>query len=121
MAVRSITASRIQHTRRTHPAEGDDPAGSSQRCRHEQTGKDCRKWNPPREQIGVFAAEPVARGVRRRVAYRRLASHNTTRRLARRRAGPESADTAPSRSNSPNDFRCAVFEGMRDGMRIFRV
>ena len=71
-AVRAITASRIQHARRTHPAKSDDPAGSSQRYRNEQTGKDCGKWNPPRQQIGAFAAEPVARGVRRRVAHCRL-------------------------------------------------
>src|SRR5439155_3800280 len=32
-AVRAITASRVQYTRRTHPAEGDDPVGSSQRRR----------------------------------------------------------------------------------------
>src|SRR5216684_2929910 len=78
-AVRAIAAPCIQHARRTHPAQGDDPAGSSQRYRNEQTGKDCGKWNPPREQIGTFAAEPVARGVRRRVAHRRL---GTTRRGA---------------------------------------
>jgi hypothetical protein len=59
-AVRAITASRIQHARRAHPAKGNDPADSSQRYLNEQTGKDCRKWNPPRKQTGAFAAEPVA-------------------------------------------------------------
>jgi hypothetical protein len=33
---------------------------------------DCGKRNPPGKQSGASAAEPVARGVRRRVAHRRL-------------------------------------------------
>src|SRR5712692_11719754 len=103
-AVRAIAASRIQQARRTHPAKSDDPAGSSQRYRNEQTGKDCGKWNPPREQIGAFAAEPVARGCASS-GCTSPARHNTMRRLARRRAGPELVDTAPSRRNRTRSNR----------------
>ena len=62
--MRSITASRIQNARRTHLGEGDKPNAGLQRYRKEQPGKHYGKWNPPREQVGASAAEPVARGVR---------------------------------------------------------
>jgi hypothetical protein len=78
-AVRATTASRIQHARRTHPAESYDPADRSQRCGNKQSCNDCGKRNPPGKQSGAPAAEPVARGVRRQVVHCRL---GTTRRGA---------------------------------------
>ena len=48
----------------------------------EQSANDCDKRKPPREHAGAFAAEPVARGVRRRFAHRRLGTARRSARLA---------------------------------------
>jgi len=69
-AVRAITASRIQNACRTHPDEDDDPDQGANRYRNKQAGKNgCFRY-PPRQQAGVKAAKPVARGLGRRVGHR---------------------------------------------------
>jgi hypothetical protein len=71
-AVRTITPPRIQNARRAHPDEGDDPDQGAKRYRNKQAGKNGCFRHPPRQQAGVYAAKPVARGLGWRVGHRLL-------------------------------------------------
>src|SRR5258708_35225271 len=81
-AVRANTPPRIQHARRAHPDEGDDPDHSAKRYRDKQTGKNGCFRHPPRQHAGVHTAKPVPRGLDRRVGHRLLRTAGGSTRFA---------------------------------------
>jgi hypothetical protein len=72
-AVRPAAPPRIQDAGHSHPDERDCPNGSSNRNGDKQAGNDRGMWNPPGEQAGARATQPVAHACVSLSAHRRLA------------------------------------------------